>query len=169
MIQEKDSPTVIAPLPCIRPAVAGDLPRLIELVNSAYSIEDFLEGTRTDPERMDAMQRKGKILVAEEDSGLLLGCVYTELRGERGYLGMLAVDPARQGRGLARLLMDAAEEQLRSLGCKAVDILVLNLRPELLPTYRRFGYLESGTEAFNFPRSLKPGVECHCIRMSKAL
>ena len=30
------------------------------------------------------------------DEGGLAGCVYLELRGERAYLGLLSVDPARQ-------------------------------------------------------------------------
>jgi GNAT superfamily N-acetyltransferase len=81
----------------------------------------------------------------------------------------LAVDPALQSRGLGMRIREAAEEHLRRQGCEAVDILVLNLRPELLPIYRRHGYVETGTEAFHSPRPLKPGAECHCIVMSKQL
>jgi hypothetical protein len=43
------------------------------------------------------------------------------------------------------------------------------MRPELLPLYRRFGYVETGTEEFQSSQALKPGVECHCIVMSKEL
>jgi ribosomal protein S18 acetylase RimI-like enzyme len=115
------------------------------------------------------MMQKGTILAAENAASQLLGCVYTEVRGTRGYLGMLAIDPARQSRGLGMRIMEAAEEHLRRQGCEAVDILVLNLRPELLPIYRRHGYIETGTEAFHSPRPLKPGAECHCIVMVKQL
>jgi len=80
------------------------------------------------------MMRKGEILAAEDDNRRLLGCVYVEVRGARGYLGQLAVDPARQGRGLGMRIREAAEEHLRRQGCEAVDILVLNLRPELPPS-----------------------------------
>ncbi len=66
-------------------------------------------------------------------------------------------------------MVEAAEERLRQQGCKAVDIAVLSLRPELLPLYRRFGYLETGSEEFKPSRPLRPGVECHCIVMSKRL
>ena len=68
-----------------------------------------------------------------------------------------------------RTIVAAAEEHLRRQGCEAVDILVLNLRPELPPIYRRHGYIETGTEAFHSPRPLKSGTECHCIVMSKQL
>jgi len=91
------------------------------------------------------------------------------VQGARGYLGQLAVDPARQGEGTARLLVLAGEDHLRGKGCEAVDITVLSLRPELLPIYRRYGYVETGTEAFRMSRSLKSAEHCHCIVMSKRL
>ena len=156
--------------PYIRVATDADRPRLIALVNVAFSIETFLEGTRTDEERIAAMMRKGSILMAEDASGKLLACVYTEVRGPRGYLGQLAVDPAHQGEGLGRITVEAAENHLRLEGCEAVDIIVLNLRPELPPLYRRFGYIETGVEeGFRPTRTLAPGLECHGIKMSKQL
>jgi ribosomal protein S18 acetylase RimI-like enzyme len=153
----------------VRLATDADRPRLIPLINSAFSIETFLEGTRTDEERLAEMMRKGAILAAEYRSGQLLGCVYTEVRGRRGYLGQLAVDPAHQGTGLARRIVAAAEEHLRRQGCEAVEITVLSLRPELPPIYRRFGYLETGTAEAHLSRPVKPGVECHFIVMMKEL
>jgi ribosomal protein S18 acetylase RimI-like enzyme len=153
----------------VRPATVADIPRLNQLVNAAFSIETFLEGTRTDEEGLATMMREGVLLAAEDAQGRVVGCVYTEVRGERGYMGMLAVDPARQGKGLGTKIMDGAEEHLRSHGCKAVDILVLNLRTELPPIYRRHGYIETGTQNHGLHRTLKPGYEYHFIVMSKDL
>jgi ribosomal protein S18 acetylase RimI-like enzyme len=152
-----------------RPATLADSERLVPLINAAFSIETFLEGTRTDSPRLGAMMKKGSILLAEDPSGQLLACVYTELRGNRGYLGQLAVSPAHQGSGLARRLVAAAEDRFRALGCHAVDITVLSLRPELPPIYRRFGYIETGTEEFGPSRTLKSRADCHCIVMTKQL
>ena len=76
---------------------------------------------------------------------------------------------ARQGEGLGRRLMKAAEDRFRERGCEGIDITVLNLRPELPPIYRRFGYVETGTEEFKPSRPLRSGLECHCIVMSKEL
>jgi ribosomal protein S18 acetylase RimI-like enzyme len=153
----------------IRQATPADLPRLVELINSAYSIETFLEGTRTNLERLADSLNTGTIFVLQAGDGKLLASVYTEPRGPRGYLGMLAVDPAHQGQSLAHRVFQAAEEYFRSQGCTAIDISVLSLRPELLPIYRRFGFVETGTEPFHFPRTFKEEVACHCILMSKAL
>jgi len=153
----------------IRIATAGDVPAMIPVVNAAFSVEAFIDGTRTDEERMSEMMRKGDFLLAERGSGGVAACVYTELRGERGYFGMLAVDPAEQGSGLGRRMVQSAEDYCRERGCKFMDITVLNLRPELPPFYRKLGYVETGTEEFRPSRPLKDGIECHCIVMSKAL
>jgi GNAT superfamily N-acetyltransferase len=146
---------------------------MIPVVNDAFAVETFLDGTRTDEERMTEMMRKGEFLVAERGSGhaggRVVACVYTELRRGRGYFGMLAVDPSEQGTGLGRRMVQAAEDYCRKRGCKFMDITVLNLRPELPPFYRKLGYVETGTEEFHPSRPLKKGVECHCIVMSKAL
>jgi len=94
----------------IRAAVPKDSPRLIPLINSAFSVETFLEGPRTDEQRLGAAMVKGTILVGEDSGGRLLASIYTELRGKHGYAGMLAVDPEHQKSGLGRRMMEAAED-----------------------------------------------------------
>jgi len=152
-----------------RTAAESDIPALVALVNAAYRIETFLEGTRTDAARLRSMMQKGEILLGEDESGALVGCVYMEPRGDHGYLGMFAVDPAQQGLGLARRIIEAAEDRFRRQGFKAVEISVLSLRTELPPIYRRYGYVETGAEPFLNIQALKPGLECHAIVMTKQL
>jgi predicted N-acetyltransferase YhbS len=154
-----------------RPATPRDIPALVELINSAFAIETFIDGTRTNAEQLAAMIEKGTILLAQSGAptGPILASVYTELRGNRGYLGQLAVAPAHQGSGLARRLVLQAEQAFRRQGCEAIDITVLSLRPELPPIYRRFGYVESGTEPFHPHAPLAIGQQCHCIVMTKRL
>ena len=170
VMTDKAMKTTPAIAPCLRTRLASeaDLPRLVEIVNAAYAIETFLEGTRTNRDEVAASLKKGSILVVEAD-GAVVATIYAEVRGGRGYLGMLAVDPAQQGKGLARRVMEAAEEHLRGLGCPGVDIRVLSLRPELPPVYRRFGYVETGTEDFCYNRTFRDGAQSHCIVMSKEL
>ena len=77
----------------IRSATPEDSSRLIPLINSAFSVETFLQGPRTDQQRLAAAMKEGTILVAEDSEGRTLASVYTEVRGKHGYAGMLAVDP----------------------------------------------------------------------------
>ena len=153
----------------IRTAVPADRDRLIPLINQAFSVETFMTGPRTDPERLDASMQKGAILLAEDESGQLVASIYVEVRGDRGYAGMLAVSPARQRSGIGSRMMQAAEDYLRAHGCMALDITVLSLRTELPPIYRGYGFVETGTEPFVYPHPLKDGLETHCIVMSKPL
>ncbi len=152
----------------IKTANANDLPVLIPLINNAFAEETFLEGTRTDEIRLAAILQKGDLLIAEW-AGQVVACVYVELRGERAYFGMLAVDPAQRGKGFGRLMTGAAERYARHRGCRHMEIGVLSLRPDLLPFYRAMGYAETGDEPFLPSRPLKDGVKCHCIVMSKRL
>ena len=109
---------------------------------------------------------KGKFLVAEDSAGLA-GCVYVELRGERGYLGLLGVDPARQGTALGRKMMDAAENYFREAGCRAVDLRIISPRTPLLAFYRHLGYSQTGTAPFSPDVPIK--VPCHYVLMTKQL
>jgi len=153
----------------IRLATMADMPQMIPIINAAFSVEEFIDGTRTDPERLPPMFDTGDFLLFEED-GRILATVYVEIHDDhRGYFGMLSVDPTQQGRGLGRKMVEAAEDHCRKAGCDVMDINVVNLRTELPPIYRKLGYVEVGIEEFHPSKPLKAGVEAHCIVMSKAL
>jgi len=151
----------------IRPAEPADTEALVRLINVAFRVElPFIEGERIDPRGVCAYMEKGTFLLAEDSHGLA-GCVYLELRGDRGYLGLLGVDPPRQGTGLGRKLMEAAEKYFRAAGCRAVDLRVISARAPLPSYYRHLGYRETGTAPLAPDIPVK--VPCHYILMSKAL
>lgn len=64
---------------------------------------------------------------------VLIGDTRTEVVG----VGGVAVAPAVQGRGLARLIVDAALEHARTMGPHHA---LLFCRPPLVPLYRRLGW-----------------------------
>jgi GNAT superfamily N-acetyltransferase len=152
----------------IRWAEARDVVAMVRVINVAFRAAEsfFIERDRIDAETLQAMLDRGNFLLAEEAAGLA-GCVLVELRGERAYFGLLAVDPARQHRGLGRRLVEEAENHARAFGCGAMDIRIVSLRAELPPFYRRLGYVETGTAPF--PDGIKSKLPCHFILMSKPL
>ncbi len=108
-----------------RTAEFADAENIARLVNVAFRPERFFtDADRTDPAKVQALLRKGKFLLAEE-AGMLVGCVYVELRGERGYFGLLAVDPARQHAGVGSSLIEAAEDYCRADGCLVMDLTIV--------------------------------------------
>lgn len=116
------------------------------------------------PTKFARFLETGKFLLLE-DSDSLVGCVYVELRGERGYFGLLSVEPGRQRSGLGSRLIGAAKHYCRPAGCRLMDLTLVNLRTELPAMYHSLGYRENGTEPFPAESKL-PG---HLVKMTKPL
>ena len=151
----------------VRLATAADVGTIVPLVNAAFVVErPFIEGDRTSPDEIARMLERGAFLLAEE-AGAPLAAVYVEVRGERGYFGMLGVHPEHQGRRLGRRMVEAAEAHLRAAGCAAVDIRIVSARVELPPFYRRLGYTDAGTSPY--PADGGALVPIHFILMTKPL
>jgi predicted N-acetyltransferase YhbS len=155
----------------IRIAEASDARQVMAVINSAFRVAEqfFCFEDRIALEEVERLFTTGTFLVAgSRGDRLLAGCVYVELKDdERSYLGLLSVDPAQQQGGLGSLLMTEAEKHCRELGSRFMDILIVNLRTELFPFYRRRGYVETGT--LPFPPDVKTKEPCHFITMSKPL
>jgi GNAT superfamily N-acetyltransferase len=152
----------------VRRATDEDVVGLTRLINAAFAVERVaFDGDRLDAAGVRKYMATGVFLVATDAEGLA-GCVYIEARGDRSYLGLLSVEPARQGYGLGRKLMAAAEEFARGAGCRAMDLRIISPRAaQLLPFYLRLGYRETGTRLF--PAELTSKVPAHYIVMSKPL
>jgi len=146
---------------------SADLPNIVRLVNDAFQSERFfIDADRTNPEKVATLLQTGKFLLLSEGD-VLTGCVYAELRGERGYFGLLAVDRKRQRSGIGGRLIAAAEDYCRSAGCRFMDLTFVNVRKELPGYYARFRYVESGT--LPFPPEQVAKMPVHLVRMSKPL
>src|SRR6185295_19693498 len=113
----------------LRAATPADAEIVARLVNAAYRVESFfVDGDRTRPDEVRELLGTGSFLLVADERGEVTGCVYVELRGARGYFGLLAVDPGRQGGGIGRALVAAAEAHCRDAGCAFMDIQVVDLR-----------------------------------------
>jgi ribosomal protein S18 acetylase RimI-like enzyme len=148
-------------------AGVADVDALTRMINAAFVVErPIFDGDRIDTKGVRAFLEKGKFLVLEDPTGLA-GCVYAEPRGDRGYIGLLSVDPQRQGSGLGRKLMEEAEKFFREAGCIAADLRVVSAREPLPAFYRHLGYTETHRE--EMPPEARPKVPCDFIHMSRTL
>jgi len=153
--------------PPIRQATDADAQALTALINRAFQVEKFfIDSDRITLDQLHAHMRSGLFLIAEDADGMA-ACVYVELRGERGYFGLLSVEPLRQRGGFGRSLIAAAEAHCRQAGCVHMDMTVVNLREELPPFYHKLGYAEIGTSPF--PPEVETKLPCYFVRMSKPL
>jgi ribosomal protein S18 acetylase RimI-like enzyme len=143
-----------------RAASLDDIPVLDGLVQSAYRGDasragwtteaDLLAGQRTDPSALAVIITgpSGVIVVAEED-GTVVACCQLERRGGgTAYLGMLAVRPTLQARGVGRAIVAEGERIARTeWGAVRVQMTVIRQRSELIAWYERLGYRRTGATA----------------------
>jgi ribosomal protein S18 acetylase RimI-like enzyme len=166
-----------------RYATAADIPALHALIERCYRGDearkgwtyesDLLTEPRTSPEELaELIASDDRRFVLAEQQGPLVGCVLIERRGDECYFGMLSIDPALQSAGLGKALLAEIEANARELWrSRAMTLVVINLRAELIAWYQRRGYRVTGhTEPF--PTGIhppRPGLDFHLIEMRKAL
>ncbi|MBS1508855.1 MAG: GNAT family N-acetyltransferase [Bacteroidetes bacterium] len=141
----------------ISEATLADVPALNKLVNSAYRGEssrkgwtteaDLLDGTRIDEDsiRLLIETPQSQVLKYTEE-GKIIGCVRLDNRGKKMYLGMFAVDPEIQGKGIGKKLLQAADEEAKKQNCQCIEMTVISVRSELIAWYQRHGYKLTGEE-----------------------
>ena len=89
------------------------------------------------------LRSQQKLLSKGKASCVLFGNVGTVLGGfdgVRGWIHHLAVQPSHRRKGIARLLMRAAEDGLKNIGCPKVNLQVRATNLVVIEFYRSLGY-----------------------------
>ena len=81
------------------------------------------------------------------------GTVMVGHDGHRGWLYYLAVAPARQRKGVGRMLVGAAEQWLAARGVPKVQLMVRETNEAVAAFYRRLGF--EAMPRINFQKRLK--------------
>ena len=140
-----------------RRATGDDIPLVAALVQSAFRGDasragwtteaDLLDGQRTDEAALSELVAAGRLMLAEEE-GELVGCCRVD---DTGYIGMIAIAPARQASGVGRALLAEAERRIAAGGGTRARMTVIRQRTELIAWYERRGYHQTGeTEPFPY-------------------
>lgn len=146
----------------------ADLAEIADLVNAAYRGEGGQAGwtsevgmvggqrTTTAALKEDLATSDAVSILVLRDVKELLACVRLErTTGLRGqpicYIGMLAVRPGAQDRGLGRTMLHRAEAEGISMGAQVARMTVVSVRKSLIAWYERHGYRRTGeTERFPY-------------------
>ncbi|MDH5472271.1 MAG: GNAT family N-acetyltransferase [Gammaproteobacteria bacterium] len=139
-----------------RIATEHDIEVIVALVESAYrgnasragwtTEADLLDGQRTDAEEVSRLIKADDscILLCQQDSKIVAS-VHLLNKHSYGYLGMFAVTPAEQGKGIGKLLLAEAEKLIcNKWHCPLLHMTVISLRKDLIAWYERRGYKSSG-------------------------
>ena len=149
----------------IRIALPDEAARLAALINEAFIVEAFFKiGNRTSAEEIGRLMTDGGeflVIGRQFREREVAGCLYLKCGELRAYFGMLSIDPADQGKGLGKQLIEAAEARAWDRGCRFMDIHIVNLRDRtarVLPASRVSG---AGHAAIFRSRACQPAVPLH--------
>lgn len=153
-----------------------DLATLSKFVNRAYRGDsarlgwtheaDLLDGTRVEESLLvEELQRGVNFVLATEDHELV-GCYHFELKDSiTAYVGMITVEPTKQGGGLGKLLIENAARRAREAGRQTLALTVMSDRHELIAYYERRGFKLTGAgEDFN-PGDVRYGLPRKQLRL----
>jgi len=140
----------------ITTATIADIPAIEDLLNLAYRGEiasrtwtseaHLIAGDkRTNAEELKKIiNMPGSVILKYGESNAIDGCVNLQQHGNKIYLGMLSVSPFKQGAGIGKKLLKAAEEHAKKVGCISIYMTVISIRHELIDWYKRHGYVDKG-------------------------
>jgi ribosomal protein S18 acetylase RimI-like enzyme len=139
----------------ITTATLEDATALEKLINSAYRGEtskqgwateaNLLEGKRiTLDELEEIIQNKDNTILKYTENNQIIGSVLLSNKGNKLYLGMLAISPELQNKGLGKKLLQEAEVHALNLGLSKIVMTVITIREKLIEWYNRHGYVDTG-------------------------
>ena len=127
----------------IREERPGDEAAIHDMVRRAFIGRPYADGD--EQHVIDRLRADGDLLlslVAEQEGTIIGQITYSPAlleNGEDGWvvLGPVAIDPAHQGKGLGRTLIEAGEAIMRARGVKGITVLG---NPQI---YGRFGFAQN--------------------------
>jgi ribosomal protein S18 acetylase RimI-like enzyme len=171
-----------------RKATPADVPQIVALVNAAYRGDESRKGWTTEAELLDGVRTyAGEIstLIAADGSMILLAVdedtIVATVHLQRvaneesvaAFLGMFAVQPRGQARGIGKAMMAESEVRVyEEWGAAKMLMDVITVRTELIAFYERRGYRMAG-KVSEFPVAKElwtpKAVDLKLARMEKKL
>lgn len=154
----------------IRPATPADVSAIGRLgahlvrEHHQFDRQRFIAATAETPQRYGGFIRTqladAIVLVAERDGGVVgyayatvEGYDYMSLRGPAGALQDIVVDPAHQGQGIGRIMLDAV---IAALSARGVPRVVLSTAEKNEPAQRLFARAGFRRTMIEMTRELEP-------------
>lgn len=129
----------------IEPATAAHCPDLVDLIHRAFAayrgrlVPESGAHAETAASLVTALEKGAAFRAVRE--GHLVGCIFTEVRPDRLYLGRLAVDPAARGQGIGLALLQAAEGFARDRGLPHLELGVRLVLLDNIRLFQRAGFI----------------------------
>ena len=72
----------------------------------------------------------------------IVATVMEGYEGHRGWINYLAISPVIQRQGIAREMMEDAENKLSALGCPKINLQIRSTNTQVINFYKRIGYTD---------------------------
>ena len=145
----------------VAPPQFRDWEGLLKLLHAAFAYQNDRIDPPSSLHRLDAtaiaQKAKDERLLLAIEGGTVLGCIFARSQPDSVYVGKFAVLPERQGEGIGRRLMQAAEDFARDSG---YSVLELETRIELTENHETFATMgfvkvaEHAHEGYDRPTSI---------------
>ena len=135
----------------IRQATAADIPPVLDLWCKARSSAAVTPNTEEAVGTL--IEQPGSALLVAELDQHIIGSLVVAWDGWRGNMYRLAVLPHLRRQGIARRLVDAGHDHLRSAGARRVTALVAHEEEDAVGLWLNAGY-ERDTNISRFVRNL---------------
>lgn len=144
-------------------ASRDEVEKIVALVNSAYRPlghergwtheADLVSGQRIGAKQALSLFSGRSSILTLKNGPEIVACVHVKPTKYAAEIGMLAVAPQHQARGLGKRMLDGAENcAFDTFGTTAFRMIVLSPRVELIDFYERRGYRRTG-KAMDYPGS----------------
>ena len=126
----------------------ADIPATLALIRSSFA---YMDGRIDPPSSMHRLTvqalaaHEGEIWVIEEDGPV--ACIVLTPMIDALYVGKLAVEAQSRGRGMARALLDKAEQRAVALGFDALELQVRVELTENVEAFAGMGFVKTGETA----------------------
>lgn len=133
----------------IRKYQSKDYLSLLKLLEKEY-------GSHIDQQTLEEkyLTESRTIIIAENDSGILVGCTFIELQKDFirpkkiGFVTYVAVDFHYRKQGIGRKLMEYVEYFCRTVQCSAIELTSANFRSVAHTFYKSLGFTKKETTLF---------------------
>ena len=125
-------------VPVIRPYRADDEEQVVALWHACDLTKDY---NPPDCDIAFCVDGPASELFVADDHGRVVGTAMAGHDGHRGWLYYVAVESASRGTGLGRRLVGHAEDWLRGLGVRKVNLIIRDTNTQVRGFYERLGYV----------------------------
>ena len=121
----------------IRPYGQSDEQRVIDLWNRCGLLRPWNDPLKDITRKLTVQRDLFLVGVIEQE---IVASVMAGFDGHRGWINYLAVAPEHRRAGYGRTIMDAAEQQLRGLGCPKINLQIRADNVSAIHFYESIGF-----------------------------